>query len=87
MAKEFDTNIIKNEIVTDVDYGNSKAIVTTASGLKINADYVICTLPLGVMQSRTVHFEPPFAEDKLAGIDGMTMGKCMNSSPMTFFVT
>jgi monoamine oxidase len=77
MATPFESSVLMNERVTRISYGGDKAIVRTDSGLEITGDYVICTLPLGVLQSRTVEFDPPFAEDKLNGIDGMTMGKCM----------
>ena len=40
----------------------------------IEADYAICTVPLGVLQKHDITFDPPFSTEKLAAINGMKMG-------------
>ena len=45
-----------------------------ADGGRLDADRVICTLPLGVLQSGHVRFAAPLAADRQAAIDGLRMG-------------
>ena len=73
MAKSFDSNIKLNQIVTKVNYGKTSVKVETKAGLVVNADYAICTLPLGVLQNHAVTFDPPFRGDRLKGINKMKM--------------
>ena len=48
--------------------------VRLSDGSRINADKVICTLPLGVLQSGRVRFSEPLARDREAAIKGLRMG-------------
>jgi monoamine oxidase len=48
--------------------------VRLSDGSRINADKVICTLPLGVLQSGRVRFSEPLAPDRAAAIKGLRMG-------------
>lgn len=48
--------------------------VHLADGSRIPADRVICTLPLGVLQSGRVRFAEPLAPERVAAIDGLGMG-------------
>ncbi len=57
-------------VVTDIATGE----VRLADGTRIPADAVICTLPLGVLQSGRVRFAQPLAPDRLAAINGLRMG-------------
>jgi monoamine oxidase len=45
-----------------------------ADGGRIAADRIICTLPLGVLQSGRVRFGAPLARARQAAIDGLRMG-------------
>lgn len=45
-----------------------------ADGSRILADRVICTLPLGVLQSGRVRFSEPLSPGRRAAIDGLGMG-------------
>mmetsp|Transcript_30614 Transcript_30614/g.49115 ORF Transcript_30614/g.49115 Transcript_30614/m.49115 type:complete len:309 (+) Transcript_30614:711-1637(+) len=38
------------------------------------ADYVICTVPIGVLKSRKIHFAPPIREEQQRAIDRMGSG-------------
>jgi monoamine oxidase len=48
--------------------------VRLSDGSRIAADRVICTLPLGVLQSGRVRFAEPLARDRQRAIDGLGMG-------------
>ncbi|PZX38019.1 monoamine oxidase [Roseinatronobacter thiooxidans] len=48
--------------------------VRLADGNRITADRVICTLPLGVLQSGRVQFGEPLARGRQAAISGLRMG-------------
>ncbi|WP_421999497.1 flavin monoamine oxidase family protein [Roseovarius mucosus] len=55
-------------------------MVQLADGSRIVADRVICTLPLGVLQSGRVRFATDLARARQAAIDGLRMGllnKCI----------
>lgn len=48
--------------------------LTFADGTQTEADAMVCTLPLGVLQSGDVAFDPPLASDRQAAIDSLGMG-------------
>lgn len=51
-----------------------KVTITLADGLVISADYCVCTVPLGVLQQRTIRFIPELNMPKWKAIDTMGMG-------------
>ena len=62
--------------------------VTTSGGEKIDADCVVCTVPLGVLRARTINFDPPLPERKSEAIDKLGFGvlnKCAMSFPTKFW--
>eukprot|EP00466_Bigelowiella_natans_P005757 jgi/Bigna1/84373/fgenesh1_pg.132_\ len=53
------------------------------------ADYVICTVPIGVLKSRKIHFAPPIREEQQRAIDRMGSGahnKAMATSSMIMMI-
>lgn len=48
--------------------------LTFADGAVVEADAMVCTLPLGVLQSGDVTFDPPLMPDRQAAIDALGMG-------------
>lgn len=48
--------------------------VRLADGTRIEAQGIICTLPLGVLQAGRVRFDAPLAPARQAAIDGLGMG-------------
>ena len=48
--------------------------LTFADGSEATADALVCTLPLGVLQSGDVTFDPPLAPERQAAIDSLGMG-------------
>lgn len=76
-----------SEVVTAVDYSGAVCTVTTKKG-EYQAEHVICTLPLGVMQAKSVSFTPelPPAKGKAIGRMGMgQLGKVIMRFPKRFW--
>ncbi|MDA0811865.1 MAG: NAD(P)/FAD-dependent oxidoreductase [Verrucomicrobia bacterium] len=80
-------NLRLEEVVTAVDYSGALCTVTTEKGT-YQADYVICSLPLGVLQAESVRFTPalPSAKSKAIGRMGMgQLGKVILQFPERFW--
>jgi monoamine oxidase len=60
-----------NEKVTSFEESNGRVIISSESGLNIEADYVIFTGSLGVLKSGDIQFTPELSEDKIQRIDEM----------------
>jgi len=71
-----------NQKVVFIDYDEEDVLVETEKG-NFLADYVVCTLPLGVLQSGDVTFEPELPEWKAEAIGYMEMGT-VNKVVLTF---
>ncbi len=59
--------------VTEITYSDQGATVT-ANGISYTADYVICTVPLGVLKQKTIQFTPPFPSWKEEAMGRVHMG-------------
>ena len=59
----FDTEIVA------IDYGGDGVALTDAAGATYEADRVIVTVPLRVLQDGRIEFTPPLPDDKLAALD------------------
>ena len=73
--------------VTRVQYGAGGVTVTTSAG-SFTAARAIVTLPLGLLQSGGVIFDPPLPAYKQAAIAGLGMGllnKCYLRFPVAFW--
>lgn len=68
LAKGLDIRLLSK--VTEISPGQ----VRLADGSRISTDKVICTLPLGVLQSGKVRFTEPLVRDRAAAIKGLRMG-------------
>lgn len=75
-------DIRKRHVVTEVSYSSPGVAITTDQGA-FDADYAIITLPLGVLQSGDVEFNPGLPPKKLAALDSMAMGT-MNKVALHF---
>lgn len=62
-----------NRRVTAIDYNGSKIKVTT-SGNVFEGDYVVVTVPLGVLKNNTISFSPALPTDKATAIANTNMG-------------
>ncbi|CAM2803107.1 Monoamine oxidase [Legionella steigerwaltii] len=84
IAKEVSPHILLKQIVTKIDYQNKEHIVvTTADSKQFTGEYVICTLPLGVLKSGSVTFVPQLPQDKILAMNHLNMG-IMNKVFMLF---
>lgn len=68
--------------VDSISYSKSGVEVMTNRG-KFVADYAICTVPLGVLKSNTIRFNPPLPDSKQKAIDVLGVG-LMNKVALQF---
>jgi len=65
-----------NMPVTSIEYKSEdkKVSVTCKDGSEIIADYVICSVPLGVLKADTIKFVPPVPKRRQDAINNLAMG-------------
>jgi len=63
-----------NSVVEQITWGEEGVQALCADGQHYPGQAAIVTLPLGVLQSGAVRFEPSLPADKLAALDGLHMG-------------
>jgi monoamine oxidase len=84
LAKDLKSPILLNQIVTNVNYHNKRSIVvSTAKGKQFKGEFVISTLPLGVLKSGKVTFVPALPQEKIDAMKHLNMG-VMNKVYMLF---
>ena len=66
-------NIHLNEVVQSVDYSNSEIVVNT-NKQNYKTHYVLCTVPLGVLQKGQIHFIPDLPLSKKRAMSKLAMG-------------
>jgi len=71
LLKDLDVKL--NSIVTEIDYSDS-VTVKLADGSEIKGDFVVCTLPLGVLKAKKVKFTPQLPAAKLKAMEHLDMG-------------
>lgn len=66
--------LVLNCPVETIDTSNPRqARVVTRAGKKYIADYVICTIPLGVLKHGFIHFSPPLPQEINYAIENLEM--------------
>lgn len=75
-------NIQLNQRVSKIDYSNSK-ITVTHNGNITEADYVLVTVPLGVLKANTIQFIPSLPTSKQNAIQKVGMN-CVNKFLLTW---
>ena len=65
--------LILNETVALIEYGENNVTVHTADGTTITADHVLCTFSVGVLQNSDVVFQPPLPDWKIEAINSIEM--------------
>jgi len=63
-----------NTPVVSIDWSGTPNVITTADGTTFEADRVVVTLPLGVLQSGNVTFTPPLPVEKQTAITSLGAG-------------
>ncbi len=58
-----------NSPVHKIEYGDENVVVTTTSGEQFEADKVLVTVPITVLQREQITFEPPLPEEKITAIN------------------
>ena len=69
--------------VERIDYSGDEVELTTGSGQAFEADRVIVTVPLGILKSGLISFEPPLPVSKQESIDALRMG-VLNRTSLLF---
>ena len=72
LVPQIEENIILNAPVTKIDYTNDKVIVT-AGGSTYEADKVIVTVPLKILQAEYIEFVPALSSNKQQAINAIGM--------------
>jgi len=72
IADELD--IVFNSPASHIEWSDNGAVVTTQSGDTYEANHVIVTLPLGVLQSNQVNFIPALPQSKRSAIEQLGAG-------------
>ena len=62
-----------NTRVTSINYSDAKSVIN-ANGNNIEADYVIVTVPLGVLKNNAITFTPSLPTNKINAIANTNMG-------------
>ena len=74
ISEAFSESIIFNQKVNEIKYSEQGVHVMTENGTKIDADYAICTVSLGVLQNNSIKFDPEFNDLKKKAISRLKMG-------------
>jgi monoamine oxidase len=75
-------NVQLNQRVTKIDYTNTKVSITH-NGTISEADYVIVTVPLGVLKANSIQFAPALPTTKQNAIQKIGMN-CVNKFLLTW---
>ncbi|XP_074588536.1 lysine-specific histone demethylase 1 homolog 2 [Curcuma longa] len=78
-----DVPILYKKTVTRIAYGEGGVEVVVVGGQIFQADMVLCTVPLGVLKSGTIKFDPELPPQKLQAIDRLGFG-LLNKLAMIF---
>ncbi|KAJ9553708.1 hypothetical protein OSB04_017753 [Centaurea solstitialis] len=75
--------ILYEKTVNAIRYGSDGVQVVTSGGQVFEGDTVLCTVPLGVLKSGSIKFNPELPQRKLDGIKRLGFG-CLNKVAMLF---
>lgn len=73
LAKDL-TDIRLERVVTKINYDEKFVEVSTRDGQVYRAEYVLITVPLGVLKSQQIEFKPSLPQWKLGAIDRIGFG-------------
>jgi monoamine oxidase len=65
-------NIEYNSPVVSIDYSNNKVSVNITDGTTFEADRILVTVPIGVLKSETISFNPELSQKRKDAIDDIT---------------
>ncbi len=61
------------QVVTNIDYSGDQVQVTTAAGGTYQADRVLVTVPIKILQGEMINFEPAWPQEKREALDTIDM--------------
>ncbi|MEM9653466.1 MAG: FAD-dependent oxidoreductase [Actinomycetota bacterium] len=73
VVPEIADRLVYETQVTAIDYGDEIVRVTDATGTVRQANKVLVTVPLKLLQRRDIDFQPPFTDERIDTIDGATV--------------
>ena len=75
MLSGLNIDIKLSHVVSEIDYSDVSGVtIKMADGSSLTSDFVICTIPLGVLQSGSVKFTPGLPAAKLEAMKHLKMG-------------
>ncbi|CAO2205716.1 unnamed protein product [Urochloa humidicola] len=75
--------VLYEKTVNRIEHGADGVSVTVEGGQVFQADMVLCTVPLGVLKSKSILFDPELPEQKLGAIERLGFG-LLNKVAMVF---
>ncbi len=71
IVPNFSKKIIYNSPITEIDYTGDKVTLKNNQGDNFNADKVLVTVPLPILQSNYIQFNPPLPSEKIAAVNNI----------------
>lgn len=68
------TDIRLNSPVAGISHSDSLAMVNLTTGESLTAQYVVCTVPLGVLKAGMLALDPPLPEESEAAVGALGFG-------------
>ncbi|CAL5010005.1 unnamed protein product [Urochloa decumbens] len=75
--------VLYEKTVKQIEHNTDGVSVTVEGGQVFQADMVLCTVPLGVLKSKSIVFDPELPEQKLGAIERLGFGS-LNKVAMVF---
>lgn len=75
MIPKIGDKILYNHVVEEINYQNEKVQLKTANGQNFEADKVLITVPISVLQQELIEFSPALPSQKVEAINGVDMGE------------
>ncbi len=74
IVPEIANNMILNKPITQIDYSTDKVRLKTASEEEYQADKVLVTVPIKILQKQLIEFEPPLPKPRKEAINHVYAG-------------
>lgn len=74
IVPSFEDKIVLNKPIVDIDYSGDKVVLTAMDNDTFEADKVLVTAPIKILQQDTISFTPSLPAAKIAAINSISMG-------------
>jgi monoamine oxidase len=61
-ARKFNARILLSTTIKKIQWGNERVVAVSAGGRSFEADKIVITVPLGILQHGSIEFDPPLRE-------------------------